>query len=100
MQELVKRVGRKRQQKLTLGHQNLRLARWVLRQMLVEHFVHKISNLDVSPNQCFKFRAPGPTQIVQLAQARKQRFVAAGQPDVIKHALSNLVTALVEQALH
>jgi len=63
--------------------------------MLVEHFVHKVSNLHVPPNQRLELGAPCPAQVVQLAQARQQRFVAAGQPHVVEHALGDLVVVAV-----
>jgi hypothetical protein len=51
--------------------------------MFVEHLVDKVSNLHVSSDESFKFGAPSPAHVVQLAEARQQRFIAAGKPDII-----------------
>ena len=99
VQQLVEIVYRQREHDLTLAGQNFGFARRVLRQVLVEHVVNEVANLNVAPDQHFELGAPRPTHVVELAQAGQQGFVAASQSDVVKYALGDLVAALVEEPL-
>jgi hypothetical protein len=50
VEQLVDIVRRQRQQEFAFGNQNFGLARRIFREVLVEHFVDKVADLDIASN--------------------------------------------------